>query len=65
MTATLTDFDWRVRGSVYRHFIDTTKAPSLNDLAESAHATDNEVADSLRRLDARHHIALAPGSLNV
>ncbi|MEE8134581.1 MAG: organomercurial lyase [Gemmatimonadales bacterium] len=65
MTATLKDLDWRVRGSIYRHFIDTTKPPSLNDLTEAEHATNDEVADSLRRLDARHQIALAPGSLNV
>jgi hypothetical protein len=65
MTATLTDFDWLVRGSIYRYFIHTTEPPSMNYLAESVHATEDEVADSLRRLDARHHIALAPGSLNV
>ena len=65
MTATLSDFDWRVRGSIYRHFIDTTKAPSVHDLAKNAQAPSDEVVDSLRRLDGRHHIALAPGSLNV
>jgi hypothetical protein len=65
MTPTMAERDWRVRGAVYKHFVATARSPSVTDLEHALGLTATEVAASLRTLDALHHIALAPGSLNV
>ena len=65
MTADMTDRDWRIRSAVYQHFVATTEAPSVQDLAQTLALPSSEVGESLRKLAATHHIALAPGTLNV
>ena len=54
-----------VRLFVYRHFIDTSRAPDLPAIARQLGAGENEIADALRRLADRHAIVLAPASLTI
>jgi hypothetical protein len=56
----LTDFDWRVRGTVYSLLAQTTEAPSSATLAEALSCTVAEVQASLRALQSNHHIGLFP-----
>ena len=59
------EFDWRVRTEVYRHFIKTTNAPTVAHLAQMLDATVRDVETSLHLLGEHHHIALAPGTSNI
>lgn len=54
-----------VRLHVYRHFVETGRAPSVPTLASSIGAAEEEVEESLQRLAAEHLLAFAPGSLNI
>ena len=54
-----------VRLHIYRHFVDTTRAPQLSDIATAVKASESEVAGALRRLADAHAIVLAPSTLNI
>jgi DNA-binding transcriptional MocR family regulator len=57
--------DRLVRFTIYEHFADSGRAPTLPQLAERAGVSNSEVESSLQRLAAAHAIVLAPGSLNI
>ena len=56
----LTDFDWTVRFTVYDHIARLTEAPTAHALSSHLGVEDSSVAESLRRLQANHHIGLFP-----
>jgi Alkylmercury lyase len=57
--------DWDVRAAVYRRFVDTTRGPTLADLAAATELPEPEVQASLRRLEAAHQLALFPDARDV
>ncbi len=58
----LTSRDWELRTAVYRHFVDTTRAPTVAELAQQNTLSETEVAASLRRLGDHHQLALTPAA---
>jgi len=54
-----------VRLHVYRHFVETTRAPDLKGIAAAVGAGEKEVAPALQRLAEMHAIVLAPATLNI
>jgi ribonuclease HI len=54
-----------VRLHVYRHFVETTRAPEVKGMAHAVGAGEKEVASALRRLAELHAIVLAPATLNI
>lgn len=63
--ATNGDLDRDVRFQVYRHFVETGRAPTVPAIASELDAPQDAVGRSLCRLEDAHMLALAPGSLNV
>ena len=54
-----------VRLHVYRHFVETARAPDLRGIAAAVGAGEKEVAPALQRLADMHAIVLAPATLNI
>jgi ribonuclease HI len=54
-----------VRVFVYRHLVDTARAPELADLSRALEVASDFVASALRRLADLHALVLAPASLNI
>src|SRR5207245_9855110 len=50
---------------VYRHFVETARAPDLKGIAAAVGAGEKEVAPALQRLADMHAIVLAPATLNI
>ena len=61
----LTSHDWELRTVVYRHFVDTTGAPTVAELAQRSSLSETEVATSLRRLGYHHQLTLTPGANTI
>jgi ribonuclease HI len=59
------DFERAVRLFIYRHFVDTARAPDLAAIARGVGAREKEVAAALRALADGHAIVLAPASLSI
>ena len=60
------DLDREVRWHVYRAFVETGAAPTMQALAAAVGAEDVEaVAASLKRLQDSHALVLAPGTVNL
>ena len=57
---TTDDLDRQVRLSVYRHFVRTGQAPSLQDISADVGSSPTDVGPSLERLDASHVLVLHP-----
>lgn len=57
--------DRLVRYEIYRHFAETGRAPSADQLTEHAGVPVDAVESSLQRLAEAHAIVLAPGSANI
>ena len=49
---------WDIRAFVYRHFADTTHAPSVDETAEAFALTPWEAASAFQALHARHALYL-------
>ena len=47
---------------MFRHFVDTTRAPTVAELARQIVLSEAEVAASLRRLGDHHQLALTPAA---
>lgn len=60
-----TGLDRDVRFQVYRHFVDTGKAPTVEGIAAALRIPEDAIERSFRRLAAARALVLAPGSLNV
>ncbi len=58
----LTTSDWELRTAVFRHFVDTTRAPTVAELAQQSALTEVAVAASLSRLGDHHQLTLTPAS---
>lgn len=63
--ATKSDLDRDVRFLVYRHFVETGRAPTVAVIASQLDVGQEVVGRSLARLESDHMLALAPGSRNV
>lgn len=61
----ITNTDLDVRHFVYTHFIETTRPPAPQEIAENLSLSTAEVEQSLGRLADAHQIALAPGSTSI
>jgi len=46
--------DWQIRAFVYRHFVEETRAPSMEETAKACGIEINEAEAALRRLHDRH-----------
>jgi hypothetical protein len=56
---------WDIRAFVYRHFADTTHAPSMNETAAAFALTHEQAASAYQALHERHAFFLAPGTHNI
>ena len=54
-----------VRLFIYRHFLETTRAPSAATIAAAVNASHDVVSSALRRLADLHAIVLAPASIEI
>ena len=61
----LTPTDRAVRLFVYRHFVDTARAPDVAAIARAVGIEPAQTASALRRLAALHAIVLAPASIAI
>jgi DNA-binding transcriptional MocR family regulator len=52
---------WDIRAFVYRHFADTTRAPSVDETADAFALTHDQAASAYEALHARHALFLEPG----
>jgi ribonuclease HI len=59
------DLERAVRLFIYRHFLDTTRAPDLDAIARETRSADADAAAALRRLADARAIVLAPASLAI
>jgi len=57
--------DRAVRLHVYRHFVETTRAPELSGIAAAVNASERDVGAALRRLADAHALVLAPSTHNI
>ena len=56
---------WDIRAFVYRHFADTTRAPSLDEIAGRFALTHEEAATAYEALHAHHALFLTPGTHDI
>lgn len=61
----MNEIDRDVRYHVYRHFVTTGRAPSVDTLAERLEISNSGITDALLRLESAHALVLAPGSRNI
>jgi ribonuclease HI len=54
-----------VRMFVYRHFVETARAPDLGAIAASVRENERTVLSALRKLVAAHALVMAPASTNI
>ena len=57
--------DWELRATVLRHIVDTTRAPTVVELAQQTATSEVEIAAGLRRLADHHQLALTPGTTTI
>ena len=56
---------WNIRAFVYRHFADTTRAPSVDETAATFALTHEQAASAYEALHARHAFFLRPSSHEI
>jgi len=56
---------WNIRAFVYRHFADTTRAPSVDETIARFDLTHDEAASAYEELHNRHAFFLSPGTHEV
>ncbi len=56
---------WDIRAFVYHHFVDTTRAPSMNQTAARFALTHNVAASAYEALHHHHALFLNPGSHDI
>jgi ribonuclease HI len=54
-----------VRVFVYRHFVETARAPDLSAITAGVQENDRTVLSALRKLVAAHALVMAPASTNI
>lgn len=60
-----TSLERAVRLFVYRHFIDTTRAPDVATIADAVKAKSDAVISALKRLADLHALVLAPATTSI
>lgn len=58
-------FVWQVRAFVYAHFVDTTHAPRVDDIAAHFGIKAQYAAEVLRTLHDKHALFLEPGTTQI
>ena len=56
---------WDVRAFVYAHFVDTTRAPQVGDIAAHFNIAPEIAANALRSLHDRHALFLEPATTQI
>ena len=56
---------WQARASIYRHFAETGRAPSVEDTARQLGVTPEEATDLYRALHERHAVFLEAGTTAI
>jgi hypothetical protein len=59
------NFIWQVRAFIYEHFVKTTCAPRVTDIAENLGLTTEQATQVLLALHEKHAIFLEPGTVNI
>ncbi|MFQ5607270.1 MAG: organomercurial lyase [Candidatus Zixiibacteriota bacterium] len=59
------DLDNEVRLAVYNCFVDHCRAPNVADIAEELDSGEDEIEESLHRLDDQHILVLMHGSVDI
>ena len=65
LTHEMGDFPWALRAEVYRHFGETTEAPSLKALSAWSGRSVDEILHALDFLESHHQIALLPDRTGI
>jgi hypothetical protein len=60
-----TSLERAVRRFVFRHFVDTTRAPDVATMADAVNATSDAVIAALKRLADLHALVLAPATASI
>jgi ribonuclease HI len=60
-----TPVEREVRSFVYRHLVETTRAPDIGTIAAAVHADQRVVLSALRKLVAEHGLVIAPASTTI
>lgn len=56
---------WEIRAFVYQHFVETTRAPTVDETATRWALTEGEAASAYELLHQRHAFFLEPGTHNI
>jgi hypothetical protein len=59
------DFERRIRAAVFASLRDTTRAPTVEDLAATTNSDRDQVVSALHALEDEHCLVLLPGSDSV
>lgn len=59
------DLIWEIRAFVYQHFAETTRAPSMKNIAVHFALANGEAASACEQLHQRHAFFLEPGTHNI
>ncbi len=59
------DFDTRVKLAIYRHLADTTRAPSLQEVAECVRASSSQVEEGYARLCRNRVLVLESDGVTI
>jgi hypothetical protein len=59
------DFDLQLRATVYRHFADHARAPSLQEMCRAMRTPPSEVVAAYARLYARRMLVLTPDGESI
>ena len=53
---------WDVRAFIYQHFVETTRAPGVGEVASHFALSHEEAASAYEELHRRHALYLKPGT---
>jgi hypothetical protein len=56
---------WQVRHFVYNHFVETARAPGMEETARHFNISNEEAGEIYKELDDRHAFFLEPGTLTI
>jgi len=59
------EFDWWLRQQVYEFFVEQTRPPAVDELAQQLGLTVEEVRAAYKRLHERHAFYLEPGTYDI
>ncbi len=56
---------WQARAFIYKHFADTTRAPSVEETAQYFNIEVEQASSLYKELHDRHAVFLEPGTLSI